>query len=66
MNNASVIALIVVGALLVVLGIREVPVATDDGNVVAAGSLLLIALGEVALIAAGVLQVAGTRRPDRS
>jgi hypothetical protein len=62
MTNASVIALILVGSLLVLMGIRVVPDAPDSTNVVAAGSLALIALGEVALIAAGVLQVVGMKR----
>ena len=60
MNKASVTALIVVGLLLVVLGVRTVPDASDTG--VAIGSLALIALGEVSLIAAGVLQVVGIKR----
>jgi hypothetical protein len=60
--HASIIAIILVGALLVLLRIRAVPNSFDDGHVVALSSLLLIGLGEVALIAAGVLQVVGARR----
>ena len=60
MNKVSVTALVVVGLLLVVLGVRTVPGATETSAAI--GGLALIALGEVALIAAGVLQVVGIKR----
>jgi len=59
-NKASVTALVLVGLLLVVLGVRTVPDATETSAAI--GGLALIALGEVALIAAGVLQVVGIKR----
>ena len=60
MNKASVTALVLVGLLLVVLGVRTVPDTTETSAAI--GGLALIALGEVALIAAGVLRVVGVKR----
>jgi len=43
-------ALVILGILLVVLGLF------------AAGNIILVGMGLLALVAAGILQVAGTRR----